>query len=229
MGNRRVYQLLIMKLRKHQNIKRVLSRAGLTLIEVVVVIIIAGILVTVAMRSTHKLSETSRVEETKTELEAISYAICGNSQLHNDGTRTDFGYVGDIGALPSSLDDLVFNPGGYSTWKGPYIKSRFTQTTNDFKQDAWSTDYVYIGGVEIISNGSGSNIIRKLANSSDDLLINQVSGVVLDNLGLCPGVDYRDSLLMQIIIPNGSGGMLSKTSNVAIDDFFNFASVGNLF
>ena len=92
--------------------------AGYTLIELVIVIIILGIITTVAMRSIKDTNQTARIEETKKELEQLAIAIAGNPDLISGGQRTDFGYVGDIGALPPNLDALVQNPGGYTTWKG---------------------------------------------------------------------------------------------------------------
>ena len=54
----------------------------------------------------------------------LAHAVAGDPDLVAGGTRSDFGYVGDIGALPSDWDDLVTNP-GYSTWNGPYVQDEF--------------------------------------------------------------------------------------------------------
>ncbi|MEA2031894.1 MAG: type II secretion system protein, partial [candidate division Zixibacteria bacterium] len=91
------------------------------------VIIIIGILSTVALRSVNTITDTAKIEETKQELEALSFAIAGNPDIQNNGIRTDFGYVGDVGSLPPNLDALFSNPGSYATWNGPYIGNRFTQ------------------------------------------------------------------------------------------------------
>ncbi|RKX17515.1 MAG: hypothetical protein DRP35_10815, partial [Candidatus Zixiibacteriota bacterium] len=93
------------------NINKIKDQIGISLIEVVLVITIMGILVSVAMNSASQFSETAKIEETKQELDNIAIAITGNSLLNNNGVRTDFGYVGDIGALPNSLDNLNSDPG----------------------------------------------------------------------------------------------------------------------
>lgn len=200
------------------------KETGFTLIEVIIVIVITGILVSVALRSAVMISETARTEETKQELEALATAMVGNPELENNGVRSDFGYVGDVGAMPSDLDALNSNPGSYATWKGPYIDNDFTQKTDDYKTDAWDAAYVY-SGVNITSNGSGSDIVRTLGKSVSDFTINQVRGVVLDRDGTPPGSTYRDSVQVQLAIPNGSGSTVAKSTTVDIGGYFSFDSV----
>jgi general secretion pathway protein G len=203
---------------------RLQDRHGFTLIEVVIVVIIAGILATIAIRSVFTISETGRIEETKHELDDLAYAIAGNPTLENNGVRSDFGYVGDVGAMPPNLDALVSNPGGYSTWNGPYIKRRFEQITADYKQDAWGAAYSY-SGVNITSSGSGSSIVRKIANATSDLTRNRVAGNILDRDGTPPGADYKDSLVVFLSIPNGTGGTSVKTVTPDIGGYFAFDSI----
>jgi len=200
------------------------SQKGFTLIEVVLLIVIAGILAAVAFRSATIFTNTARVEETKQEQDALAYAIVGNPELQNNGVRSDFGYVGDIGALPPNLDALVQNPGGYSTWNGPYIQRRFSQIVDDYKKDAWGELYQYSAGVTITSTG-GSGIVRRLANSASDLLANTISGVVYDLDGTPPGSNYKDSVSVRLTIPNGSGSMLTKSSAPDAGGYFSFDSI----
>lgn len=190
------------------------------------VIIISGILVSVALRSVVTVTETGRIEETKQELEALAVALVGNPELENNGVRTDFGYVGDIGALPSGLDSLFNRPtGGYTTWNGPYIKRRFTQITNDYGEDAWGVAYTYAGGVDITSTGSGSNIVRKIANASSDLLGNEVTGIVLDRNGAPPGSVNTDSVTIFIEYPDGIGGTTIDSVHPDASGYFSFSSI----
>ncbi|MEW5995894.1 MAG: hypothetical protein AB1744_16070, partial [Candidatus Zixiibacteriota bacterium] len=117
------------------------------------------------------------------------------------------------------------NPGGYATWQGPYIKRRFEQITDDYKQDAWGVDYTYSGGITITSTGSGSDIVRKLGNSTSDFLLNQVTGVVLDIDGSPPGSMYADSVSVRLTIPDGSGSTTTRVSNADIGGYFGFDSI----
>lgn len=203
---------------------RLTGQSGFTLIEVVIVIVITGILVAVAFRTGTKVYETAKVEQTKHELNALAAAITGNPELVNNGIRSDYGYVGDVGALPPDLDALHTNPGAYATWNGPYIGNRFSQVTDDYKKDAWGTDYAY-SGTTITSTGSGLPISRRVANSADELLYNSLSGSVFDADGTPPGVDYDDSITVYLSIPNGTGGQIVRAVSADLGGYFKFDSL----
>ena len=201
------------------------NQKGFTLIELVVVIIIAGILVAIAVRKIAPVADSIKTEAARQEMDLLAIAIVGNPDLRNNGVRTDFGYVGDVGAMPPDLEALRTNPGSYTTWKGPYIDDEFVQATNDFKKDAWNSDYTYSAGVTITSTGSGSDIIRKLAGTTDELLRNQVTGNLFDLDGTPPGNIYKDSLTLRMTVPDGAGGTVVKTSNPDGGGFFSFDSI----
>lgn len=200
-------------------------QGGFTLIEVILTIVIMGILAATTMRALKPVAETARIEQTKQELNELKTAILGDATLENNGTRSDFGYVGDIGSLPPNLTALASNPGGYATWRGPYVKSQFTGAANEYLRDAWNADYVYAGGVNITSVGSGSSITKKLANSPDELLINRVSGVLTDKNGLPPGPVFRDSVGISLVIPDGAGALTTRTLNPDAGGYFTFDSI----
>lgn len=198
------------------------NRSGFTLIETILVILIIGIIATVATMKMGESVDTARYESTRAELDFLASAIIGNPDLYADGHRVDFGYVGDIGALPPNLDALVTNPGGYSTWDGPYITRGIN--TNDFKEDAWNTTYTF-SGTTITSTGSGSNLEKQFAPSSGWLLANNVSGYVVDAGNAAPGAIYKDSLSISLSYPNGSGGTTNVTTNPDADGQFSFSSI----
>jgi prepilin-type N-terminal cleavage/methylation domain-containing protein len=201
---------------------------GFTLIELVLVIVIVGLLATTALRTGGALYETAKVEKTRQEMDALAVAIAGNATLDNNGVRADFGYIGDVGALPPNLDALYTNPGGYATWSGPYTSNRFTQTAADFKTDAWGAAYTY-AGVTISSSGSGTSIVRQIAGTADELLFNQTSGTVLDADGTPPGTAYSDSVTIRIQYPNGAGSIASRSVSPDAGGYFAFDSlpIGN--
>lgn len=198
------------------------NKRGFTLIELVIVIILVGILATIATRKMSAPIEIARYEQTKKELDQLARAIVGNPEVFVNGARTDFGYVGDVGALPPNLDALAQNPGGYATWDGPYMATGYE--SDGFKKDAWDVNYVYTDTL-IRSTGSGSNIDKLFANSSADLVNNVVEGIVVDAGSAMPGADYKDSLVIRLTFPDGSGGYTTASTNPDAKGNFYFSNV----
>ncbi len=206
--------------------QRLLAQSeGFTLIEVLLVIIVIGILAAVAFKSMDVALDNSRWDATTQEMEKLTWAIAGNPDLFDNGVRADFGYVGDVGSLPPNLDALTTNPGGYSTWRGPYIQNEFTQNPNDFKTDAWGNLYTYTGGVSIASTGSGGNPLTKgFANVNADLTANTVQGIVTDGQGNSPG-SSASNVSIRLTYPNGGGGTTTATTNPNASGNYSFVGV----
>ena len=192
---------------RHKNID------GFSLIELMVIIIVAGILVSVAMKSMNTI--TSDIRETKTiqEMEILAKGLVGDPDRANNGTRSDFGYVGDIGGFPSNLQALAENP-GLGTWQGPYLPAGFVQDTTGYKLDEWGQAYAYNGSTQISSTGGGSLITKQVVENVDDYLLNSFLGLVKDAADSVPGTIYIDSLTVVITIPDGSGSTSDKTYTV---------------
>ena len=204
---------------------RFARNAGMSIIEVIIVIVIGGILATTALRFLGNVSEEGRLAETKHEMDALARGIVGDERIESGHTRTDFGYVGDVGAFPPTLDALLNNPGGFATWKGPYVGNRFEQNGNDFKTDAWGQVYAYSGGVAITSTGSGAGVVRELGGTINDYLSNTVTGVVLDADGSSPGTDYADSVYITLFYPDGTGGITAASTTVDAGGSFRFNNI----
>ena len=183
---------------------------GFGLIEITIIIITIGILASIAMQSMTVLITDQREVSTEREMAMLADAIRGNPEIINNGMRSDFGYIGDVGSFPPNLDALKSNPGGYATWNGPYIKNEITEDTEGFKRDEWGKLYTYSGGITITSTGGSSIITEKIADASSDYLLNQFNGEILDGASNPPGTTYSDSIEILITIPNGSGGTLIK-------------------
>lgn len=183
------------------------DQSGYALIEVVVVIVILGILAAVAATYLGPTIDYTRFQETRIEMDRLAVAIAGNPSLVSGGVRTDYGYVGDIGAMPPNLAALVTNLGGYSTWNGPYITDDFSTdgSSSEYDKDAWGNSYIYSGGNTVSSSGDGSTLTREFAKSTDDLLYNSLSFAIVDLSNTPPGSIYRDSVKLLLTYPDGSG------------------------
>lgn len=139
------------------------SAAGFTLVELVVIIVVLGIIAAVGIPKVGSLIGSSKVTKTKAELVELKRAIVGNPQASAAGVYTDRGFLGDVGFVPSNLQDLVQKPGSLAVWDritglgwhGPYIDS----AGGEYLTDAWDVNYVYNpSGRTIASVGSGDTI-----------------------------------------------------------------------
>jgi type II secretory pathway pseudopilin PulG len=199
-----------------------LNSRGFTLIELVIIILIIGVIGTVAMLRMNETIYSAQYEQTKQEMDNLAQALVGNPEVLSDGARTDFGFVGDNGVLPSTMDDLVQNPGGWSTWDGPYMGTGLN--TDDFKRDAWNSVYTLTDTL-IRSTGSGGNIDKVYANSSSALLSNSVVGWVRDASGQAPTAANADLITVILNYPNGAGGMANVVANPSADGRFVYTGV----
>jgi len=184
---------------------------GFSLVEVLIIIVVIGIAAGSAVQWMSGSVDDVKKSKTEREMEMLATAIAGNPEMIGDGHRADFGYIGDIGAFPSNLQALYQNPGGYSTWDGPYIKPGILQDNSGYRYDEWGVAYNYSGGLTITSTGSGTTIRKKVADASSDYLLNNFIGQIRDATGNRPGMDFIDSIDIIITIPDGSGGTIDKT------------------
>jgi prepilin-type N-terminal cleavage/methylation domain-containing protein len=137
--------------------------AGFTLIELVVIIVVLGIIAAVAVPKVGNLIGASKENQTKTELVELKRAIAGNPQVVAAGQYVDRGFLGDVGFVPASLQDLVQKPGSVAVydrlsglgWHGPYMDS----LDAEYLKDAWDVNYIYDATARTIASiGSGDTI-----------------------------------------------------------------------
>ncbi len=137
---------------------------GFTLIELIIIIVVLGIISTVAVAKYSDFLNESKIQAAKTEMSELKRAIVGNPGAVAGGRFSDVGFEGDIGHPPSSLEDLVRKPDSISAynsiarlgWHGPYIDS----SGGDYLNDSWGAGYVYNPSARTITSvGSGTNIV----------------------------------------------------------------------
>ena len=144
------------------------AHEGFTLLELVVVIAVIGILAAAVSPAVMQQIMDGRVENTRAEAQLLSEAITGNP------SDAQFGFVGDIGRFPSTLQELV-QPGGlpaYTTstvrnvgmgWRGPYVNAG--ESAADYLTDAFGRPYTGIGTGQVRSAGPDG-----AANTADDIV-----------------------------------------------------------
>jgi general secretion pathway protein G len=156
---------------------------GFTLLELVVIIAVIGILAAAVTPTVMNQIMDTRVSATEAEARALYESMVGAPA--SDGTR--FGFVGDIGRLPTTLQELAAPSGlpSYATgntrsigmgWRGPYINSG--TSPNDYQRDAFGRNYVVNSG-QVRSYGPDG-----VANNSDDIVYPPSAPVVTGTVAI---------------------------------------------
>ena len=108
-----------MKLKKKQAAG---IKAGFTLIELMIVLIILGLLTALVTPQFLGKAEKAKRQTAKMQIEYLSNAVKD--------------YYLDVGQYPQQLKDLVENP-GEEKWDGPYLDPP------KIPEDPWGEEYVY--------------------------------------------------------------------------------------
>lgn len=106
---------------------------GFAFLELMVVVAVLLAAATVAALLLVHRFPFQRNSLTREKLQALKRAVVGEPALAGERARTSFGFVGDLGVLPSTLDDLrvqrfpafqAYTAGNatlYYGWRGPYV------------------------------------------------------------------------------------------------------------
>lgn len=173
---------------------------GVTLLELLVVLMILSLILTAAVKTWDVTLQRGRIEQTNRKLEQLASVIVGNPDYVVAGRRADFGYVGDMGELPLTLTDLVVRPtrADTNTWNGPYIRSTFDESPSGFQTDGWGDSIVYgraVYGLDslFVRSYGGAGLVdrskwttRQFGYRWTDLLQDTVDGHVVDVQGDAP-------------------------------------------
>jgi len=152
------------------------NEEGFTLLHIIMIIVGFGILAAVATRfAIYATSEGKKVEAIQ-EMREILKGIYGDMELV---PQSHFGYIGDLGEFPSSIEELYDSQGG--NWDGPYVNVDFLEDPNDLMYDPWNQPYIvdYNNGT-IKSTGSGTEILLNFRVSPTRLMNNRLVVKVKD-------------------------------------------------
>ena len=161
----------------------VIGRKGFTLVEVIVILIVMSILAAVAVPVALRVFETAAEDATREEMINLKKAMIGDTDRQQSAVRGNFGFLGDMGRLPTNLDEL-YRQGSLPSfsydnvrqagagWKGPYITGSFSgEEADKFSKDGMGNDYALtvgpgqLDGV-LISTGSDG-----LSGTADDIAL----------------------------------------------------------
>jgi prepilin-type N-terminal cleavage/methylation domain-containing protein len=145
------------------------THGGFTLLELVVVIAVIGILVAAVTPSVVQRIMDGRIEETRAEALSLYDGMVGKP------AESRFGFVGDLGRLPTSFSELAQRGSlpVYTTsttrgvgmgWRGPYVN--IGTTANDYLTDAFGRAYTGVASGQVRSAGPDG-----VAGSADDILV----------------------------------------------------------
>ena len=160
-----------------------MTSRGFTLLELVVIVAVIGILAAAVTPTVMNEIMDTRVNATRSEGEGLHEAMVGAPSAA--GTR--FGFVGDIGRLPTTLAELATQSGlpNYSTsnirsigmgWRGPYINSG--TSTTDYQRDAFGRLFVLNSG-QVRSYGPDG-----IANNTDDIVYPPTAPIVTGTVAI---------------------------------------------
>jgi prepilin-type N-terminal cleavage/methylation domain-containing protein len=210
---------------------------GVTLLELLVVLMILSIVLTAAVKTWDVTLERGRAQTTASKLTQLVKVIVGDPDYIVTGQRADFGFVGDMGRVPNSLSELVVAPSGSTTWRGPYIRSTFNQSVDGYRIDGWGDTIIY--GRELY-NSRDSLFVRSyggrgVADRSrwqtlnfpypdTALTSNLVHGVVVDMRNKPPSPLQAIRLMVTLYSPN-DGKLDSVPRTGALADTFDFYGI----
>ena len=164
---------LFVKMRTNKVLFKNSPNAGFTMIELIMVIVVMAALAAVSVPRINDFITNSKIQASKNEMLQIRAAISGTPDRTAGGRYVDRGYIGDVGAVPSSLNDLITNPGlpaydyfSRTGWNGPYLVDN---GTGEILRDAWLVNYV-LNVADSTIRSFGPNKIDDLG-TGDDIVI----------------------------------------------------------
>ncbi len=218
---------------------------GFTLVEILMVLALVGILSSASITMIGAISDDASYDKTFGRMQLIRTALIGDLDTTKQGLREYYGYLGDVGSLPTAtthqgLTALISQPAGVSVfainstakvgmgWRGPYLKA--TVGVNWLK-DAWGRDIIYSAttnppyieslGADGVALGDGPNEDIRF-NLGPEFTTATIHGVINEN-GVPLGVDA----VVELYQPDGDGALETRSVTLVPTDngYFSFSNV----
>lgn len=201
------------------------SEKGFTLVEVIVVMAIISLLVGIMVPIVFRVWEAQEIEATEKKLTYIKEAMIGNPSQVSSGTRSSFGFTGDLGQLPPNLDALISYTNVNGTF-GPYLGGGVS--TQSFKKDAWGYDLAYSyttdtfsrrDSATITSLGSDNSVggidtaadIQIAIDANEAMPVSAASCNAIIRYITPPASTFNANITLHIAYKNGEGGEADQT------------------
>lgn len=218
------------------------QQRGVSALGLMVILAILALGASVAVPLLLNPPKLSREQQTLKRLKALKEAIVGKPDVQPGRYRHSFGFVGDLGILPATLDDL-FNQGAYPAhsagpvnhvsfgWHGPYLQTAISKDPdgNDIPAallDAWGTPFQYNGDAisrTLVSAGPDKDDLTTDDNLSltisEDEWRTPVSGYFLDKHRA-----HINETKLTIYHPDGTAALASTVVSPANPQFYNTAT-----
>jgi len=207
-----------------------------TLVEVIVILGVIAILAAIAVPLAFRIFQVTAEDATREEMDNLKKAIIGDPQKLQSSFRSDFGFLGDIGCMPSVLDRLVtqgtlpawtFNSSNQAGagWKGPYITGT---PGEEFNKDQWGNLYTYTvpAGTCPLTATLTSNGPDGQPSTGDDITVsmtaNETTATVRGKVKDTAGVGLQ-SVPVEFYSPV-SGTLTTTTANTDANGEYVFSS-----
>lgn len=200
---------------------RIRAKDGFTLLEIIVVVGIISLMVGILIPMVYKVWESQEIDTTKENMQKLKEAMVGNPAQINSGVRSNFGFVGDLGQLPPTLDALI----SYGSY-GPYLSGGINPQS--FKQDAWGYNLIYAyttdsfsrrNSATLTSLGSDNKVggtetatdIQLTIDSNEVLPTSSASCNVLVRYITAPTSTFNANIIVHFVYKNGQGLDVEQT------------------
>ena len=220
------------------------TKNAFTLIEVLMTIALVGILGGVSIGLFDSSLDEARFDATYKEMLQLRKTILGDLENTTvEGERIRFGFLGDVGSIPTSAQGLAAvysQPASLSLWSidatsklgvgwnGPYIVS---STNVDYAKDAWGRNYIYVATATvpyILSYGS-DGVVGGTGSAQDiqiDLPLSLRTATIYGQITQSGSV-YEGDAYVQVFYPSSTATVSSQSVTLSSGNAgqFTFSSI----